>query len=231
MNNIEIKSSKEDIKGAVKKIESYMIKEHYMIKHFINALNSLIFVEMDIKEWINKKEKQTKIIPYYKKGDNVILKFDANDFLINKPFPLIKYIDAYGSALYDLNGIKTILLNTYGEIKEMEKRYDNTNYVPLMPICFIYDEYVEVADIVISKKIMPRKKFFIYNHMIGIIPPKLRDIEVGGNNAFHFYPQDRIVSIKIKPNMCDKIPQIYKHLDSEDWESLPYIKMNLELLI
>jgi len=231
MNNVDIKKSKEDKKNAITKIENYMISEHYMIKHFVLALNSLIFMEMDIKEWNNKKEKQIKVIPYYKKNDNIFLKFDANDFLINKPFPLIEYIDAYGSALYDLNGVKTILLNTNGEAKRIEKRYKNTDYIPLMPICFIHGEYIEVADIVISKKIIPRKKFFIYNHMIGIIPKELSEIKVGGNNAFRFYPQDRIVSVRVQPDMCNKIPQIYKHLDSEDWQSLPYMKINLQLLI
>ena len=230
MNKSEIKDINDEHKIGIEKIENFMIKEHYMIKHFINALNHLILVEMDIKEWVNKKEKQAKIIPYYKSNDHIVLKFGADDFLYNKPFPMIECIDAYGSAIYNMNGIEISLFNTYGEKDYIEKRYENTNYVPLLPICFIYDDFIEVADIVLSKKIMPRKKFFIFNHMIGKIPKELKNIKIGGYNAFRFYPTERLLSLKLLDKNID-IPQIYRHLDSEDWESSPQIKIHLELLI
>lgn len=225
----EIKVIKNEHKNSIEKIESFLFKDYYIIKHFINALNGLVLVEMDIKEWVNKKERQNKIIPYYKKNDNIILKFGAEDFLYNKSFPLIKGIDAYGSAVYNINGNNVFLLNTYGEKYFLEKRYNNTNFAPLISVCFMYEDNIEVADIVLSKKIMPRKKFFVYNHMTGKIPKELIGIELGGYKAFHFYPTERIVSLKLL-NKNFKIPQIHKHLDSEDWESEPYIKIHLEIV-
>jgi hypothetical protein len=227
--NAEIKVVKNECKNGIEKIESFLFKDYYIMKHFINALNSLILVEMDIKEWVNKKERQNKIIPYYKKNDNVLLKFGAEDFLYNKSFPLVKCIDAYGSAIYNVNGNNISLLNTYGDKYFIDKRYDNTNFVPLISICFIYEDNIEVADIVLSKKIMPRKKFFIYNHMIGKIPKELKNLELGGYKAFRFYPNERLVSLKLL-NKNFKVPQIYKHLDSEDWESDPYVKIHLEII-
>lgn len=227
--NTEIKVLKNENKNGVEKIESFLFKDFYMIKHFINALNSLVLVEMDIKEWANKKERQKKIIPYYKKNGNIILNFGAEDFLYNKSFPLINCIDAYGSVTYDINGNNVSLLNTYGEKHFIEKRYDNTNFIPLISTCFIYEDNIEVADIVLYKKIMPRKKFFVYNHMIGKIPKELKGIEFGGYKAFRFYPTERLVSLKLL-NKSFKVPQVYKHLDSEDWESDPYVKIHLEIV-
>jgi hypothetical protein len=230
MNKIDVKNTNNDYKVGIEKIEKFITKEHYIIKHFINALNHLILVEMDIKEWINKKEKQAKIIPYYKSNDNIILKFGADDFLYNKPFPMKQCIDAYGSAIYDINGIEVSLFNTYGEKDYINKRYENTNYISLLPVCFIYDDFIEVADIVLLKKIMPRKKFFIFNHMISKIPKELKNIKIGGYNAFRFYPSERLLSLRLLNKNVD-IPQVYKCLDSEDWESLPQVKIHLEPLI
>jgi hypothetical protein len=217
---------KEKIKNILK-IENNIINNN-MIKHFINALNHLILVEMDIKEWNNKK-RQPKIIAYYRENEKITVSFDLNDFMLNKPFALIECIDAYGSAKYDVNGIPTIVLNTCGENENVIKRYpENSLFTSILTFCILYGNNIEVADMVISKKILPRKKFFIKNHMIGIIPKELKNIKLGGKNAFYFYPEERLISLRVDSK--DKIPIIYRHKDSEDWISKPYIKINLENL-
>lgn len=239
MNEIESKEKRpafhgseynEEQKNGIEKVENFSDGKQYMIKHFVNALNHLVLIEMDGKEWANKKDRQPKIIPYYKDiNGEVIINFDTSDFLINKPFPLIKGVDAYGSAIYNVNGIYVTLLNTYGEDDDIAERYPaNSKYVPILPICYIYDKYVEVADIVILKSIMPRKRFSIQNHMIGIIPEELRELEFGGKRAFYFYPNERFVSLRVKSKDYKSISQVYRHKDSEDWISTPRIKVHLQ---
>jgi hypothetical protein len=205
-----------------------------IIKHFVNALNSLILVEMDGKEWGNKKERQSKIVPYFKdKNNEIIISFNTNDFLINKLFPLIKSLDAYGTAIYDVNGINVTLLNTYNnnDKNELNERYSlEKKYTPIITFCYIYNKYIEVADIVLLNKMLPRKRLSIHNHMIGIIPKELRNLEFSGKEVFCYYPSERFISLRVKTKDYKSISQIYKHKDSEDWMSSSRVKIHLELV-
>lgn len=202
-----------------------------LIRHFYNELRQMIIYEIDINE-VENIQPRAKIIPFYRyASDNkqiVIFYFDAEYFLLNKTFKVLKRLDAYGSTMYEVDNKSVILLNTYGEEDNALEYFLDSKVVSVFTICIIYDNIVEVADVVNSKSILPRKKLELRNYMYAELPKELQGADFSGKRAFYFYRKDSLLSLRIKQDIYTKLPESLKHIEAENWVSGPRTLIKLK---
>jgi hypothetical protein len=204
-----------------------------MIEKIFHAMNELIFYELDERECNKKMRRKERMLPFYREKvhgkSHIAFDFNAEDFLANKFFKANTILDAYGTVEYDIDGISTILLNTYGEedIAKIKRFSRRSPYVSIFTICIIYNNKIEVADVVTSRSVLPRKKMKILNHMIGDIPKELQGISFQGKRAFYFNDKGGAVSLRLKDEDYADVPDKYKHIEAKGWVSGPRVKVKV----
>lgn len=192
----------------------------------------LLLYEMDEKELSNKR-RRSKLLPFYrwetKHGIEARFYFDSEDFLKNRPYPIVEVLDAYGTVTYDIDGTNVTLFDMYGEEDENVGRWPiEKKFSVVCTVCIMYDNKIEVADIIVNKNLLPRKNMKLAFHMKGIIPSSLQGFRFFGKRSFYFYPQERFVSMRLSREDYANVPEELKHKKSEGWASSPRVKIQLE---
>jgi len=146
---------------------------------------------------------------------------DTEEFTKKMQFKQIKSIDADGSGLFEWEGHKFILLNTYGDEDTVDSRLKLSKdevffYTPMI----LVGNKWEVGDICYN---FETKKLELYNYGSGEIPVEIKVDKIAGKRAFYLDLANNRISFRYARSEYGKVPDKFQHKEALDWASGPRV--------